>query len=88
MTKEEETAYIQGARTAWRRVLAEALRALATYDGADELSRERLIAEREEAISMLRSLCREFGDNEWNEKLHLADIIDKHLGNHLHARNA
>jgi predicted secreted protein len=43
----------------------------------------QLIIEREEAINTLRDLCREHGDNDWSDDLHLADIIDKHLGRHL-----
>lgn len=39
--------------------------------------------ERQEAIVILRSLCEEFGDNDWGDDLHLADIIDKHLRRHL-----
>ena len=41
------------------------------------------ILEREDAIAQLRDLCEHFGDNEWSEDLHLADIIEKHLGKHL-----
>lgn len=85
MNEQEEAAYIQGARAAWRRILAEALRGLGGYSDPGDFTRERLIAEREEAISALRSLCREFGDNDWDEKLSLADVIEKHLGRHLHA---
>lgn len=77
----DETAYEEGRRTAWRRILAECLRQLG-YSGGDR-QMVQLVLEREEAIAMLRDLCREFGDNEWTEDLNLADIIDKHLGKHL-----
>jgi predicted secreted protein len=43
------------------------------------------LVEREEAVQRLRDLCREFGDLDWTEHMHLADVIDKHLGNHLRA---
>ena len=39
--------------------------------------------ERRETIAMLRQVCEEFGDNEWPDNLHLADIIEKHLWRHL-----
>lgn len=78
MSEAEEQAWIQGERAAWRSILGSAFKALdVTPDEG------RYIAEREDAIAVLRGLCRKFGDNEWDEKLHLADIIDKHLGRHL-----
>jgi hypothetical protein len=40
--------------------------------------------EREKTISALRELCAAFGDNDWPNDLHLADVIEKHLGKHLH----
>jgi hypothetical protein len=39
----------------------------------------KLTSEREEAIAALRSMCADYGDNEWPETLHLADIIETHL---------
>lgn len=39
--------------------------------------------ERTAAIAILRELCAEFGDNSWPDTLHLADVIEKHLGKHL-----
>ena len=43
--------------------------------------------ERREAIMMLRQVCKYFGDNEWSDELHMADIIEKHLWNHLEYNN-
>ncbi len=40
--------------------------------------------ERGAAVKMLRQLCADFGDNDWPDDLHLADVIDKHLGDHLY----
>lgn len=40
--------------------------------------------ERATTIAALRSLCAEFGDNDWPDDLHLADVVEKHLGKHLH----
>lgn len=39
--------------------------------------------ERREAITMLRSICHDYGDNDWPDDLHITDIIDKHLYRHL-----
>lgn len=47
--------------------------------GHDAPDYARLIAEREDAIAALRSMCEDYGDNEWAETLSLADIIEKHL---------
>jgi hypothetical protein len=44
---------------------------------------EQYEAERKEAIAKLREVCEEFGDNDWEDSLHLADIIEKHLYLHL-----
>ena len=42
------------------------------------------VLERENAVSTLRQLCEEFGDNDWDENIFLSDVIEKHLGKHLH----
>lgn len=42
-----------------------------------------LVDERAETIFILRIICKDHGDNDWEDDLHLADIIDKHLGKHL-----
>lgn len=79
MTDTEEQAYVQGSKQAWLMMLQECLEHL----GETERDKYGWVLERQSAIQQLRSLCREFGDNEWDEELHLADIIDKHLGDHL-----
>lgn len=84
MTTNEEKAYDQGNRAAWQSVLSLALKNLG-YD-SPESTAARWALEREAAIQTLRSLCRDYGDNEWDEALHLQDIIEKHLGDHLRAR--
>ena len=38
-----------------------------------------MIVEREETVAQLRSLCAEYGDNDWPNNLHLGDVVDKHL---------
>jgi hypothetical protein len=81
MNEKEETAYMQGGRAAWTSMLHECIKHLG-YDGED-VNKTAWVVEREAAIAALRGLCRDHGDNDWDEDLHLADIIDKHLRKHL-----
>ena len=80
-----EKDYINGSRTAYRRMMQLCLREI--IDSKDNLSAEekvvQLAGERDEALAVLRRICEEHGDNDWDNNLHLADIIDKHLGRHL-----
>lgn len=39
--------------------------------------------EREQTISALRNICSTYGDNDWDDDLHLADVIAKHLHRNL-----
>ena len=84
MNKKEENAYIQGCRATWNKVLSESLKKLGYNNSTTTLS-PSWILEREAIIVQLRELCSEFGDNDWDEKLHLADVIEKHLGRYLHS---
>lgn len=79
MTDAEEAAYMEGRKAILRQHLGTILREL---DGED-LTRERLMLERADAIAALRRVCREHGDNDWTDNLYLSDIIDKHLADHL-----
>jgi hypothetical protein len=76
-----EQVWMDGNRAAWVAMLGECLKRLG-YDTPEAMS-VKWVKEREEAIAILRRLCREHGDNHWEPNLHLADIIDKHLGDHL-----
>jgi len=40
---------------------------------------QRLTIHREAVVKMLRMVCEEFGDNDWPDNLHQADVIEKHL---------
>lgn len=84
MISEEEKAYSQGSRMDWGARLRECLRHLG-YDDP-EARRAGWIIEREAAILALRDVCSTFGDNEWDEDLSLADVVEKHLARHLHER--
>lgn len=81
MTPKEEAAYERGERAGLLRALQDVTAALGyTSKRGKEAS---LIAEREQAIAALRDICLVHGDNDWPANLHLADIIEKHLGRHL-----
>jgi len=82
MTEKEEKAYEEGNRQAWISMLQSCLQNL---HGLKNLDTVKIIQERQQAIQILRSLCEEFGDNNWDDDLHLSDIIDKHLGKYLHS---
>ena len=84
MSEAEEEAYTRGSRAAWQLMLGECLKNLG-YDGS-ETARLGWITEREAAVAALRSLCGEWGDNDWADNLHLADVIEKHLARHLDER--
>ncbi len=79
MTPDEERAYESGGRMAWTQMLQLCIKNLG-YEARD---RAGWISEREQAVTQLRILCEEFGDNDWPDDLHLADVIEKYLGRHL-----
>jgi len=71
----------RGSRGAWVEMLEHCCRALGYK--SEEGSRAGWISERERTISTLRMACDEFGDNDWPDDLHLADVVEKHLARHL-----
>lgn len=78
MTDEEkqEESYNNGYRAAWLNIGKQAKSEL----GASEVD---FSIERAQVIEFLRSVCLEFGDMEWDENLHIVDILNKHLFNHV-----
>ena len=76
-----DDAYQAGSRAVWLSLLRQCMEEL-EY-GVNEAGPLRWIVEREEAIATLRRCCGDHGDNKWDERLHLADIIDKHLCRYL-----
>jgi hypothetical protein len=91
MTEAEEAAYVRGNLAVYRELLGVALRGLHLEPMPDDLEGMRkrvgaLESELHDARAQLRILCEDFGDNDWEEQDHLADVIDKHLGRHLHER--
>ena len=79
--------WLNGNRAAWRRILGTCIRELGYPPPDDGPSLETrhpaAISEREDVIVALRSLCERFGDNDWDEHLHLADVINKNLAPYL-----
>jgi hypothetical protein len=81
VNEKEEGFYEQGSRAAWASMLRECVKQL-DYK-SDEGSKAAWISEREAAVAMLRQVCAEFGDNDWPDDLHLADVIETHLWRNL-----
>lgn len=81
MPENDEVKYALGSRQAWITMLRYCLKNLG-YDDQESKS-VAWIVEREEAVAMLRRVCEERGDNDWPDDLNLADVIEKHLANHL-----
>lgn len=72
----KEAAYLEGQRAVWRSLVQQGL---SHFEG-NEKTRTQLIAERADAIRQLKTLCEKFGlPIEWEDGLHLADIIEKHV---------
>lgn len=81
MPNEVEIAYDKGSRAA----LTGMLRSLTVQLSGEERDLAALLIEREDTVAKLRDVCERFGDNEWPDNLHLADVIEKHLLRHLEA---
>jgi len=77
MDKKEEQCYLQGSQQAWRMMLGTCLRQLGCEDTS--AGQARWVAERTDVILLLRSLCAEYGDNDWPDNLHISDILGKHI---------
>ncbi len=73
MNEREEEIYIRGQDSAFRAIMSECLRHLPPNK---ELS---LRKERAEVVACLREICDVYGDNDWPDDLHLADVIEKHI---------
>lgn len=69
--------YLSGRADGFVSVLRHCLGELGVNDA--ETQRAAWVAERQDVVNSLRSLCTEYGDNDWSDNLHLADVIEKHL---------
>lgn len=76
-----EQDWVNGNRAAYASILRECLRQLG-YD-SPEATAAKWAAEREEIRALLRRVCEDYGDNDWPDDLHLADVIEKHLVRYL-----
>ncbi len=80
----EELAYMAGKR----RMCIDLLQCIGyeflSMDGSD-LAGQLALAHKErlEAVAALREVCADYGDNDWEDNLNLADVIDKHLARPL-----
>lgn len=83
MTSHEERIFELGGRAAHAHHLQLAVQHLGP-DG--DLHRWRL--ERAAAVAALRRICEKFGDNDWPDDLHLADVLEKHLERSLYDEKA
>ena len=79
-----ERDYERGHRAAMRMIMMTAVRELDPRVSDDPAVRLAILeSEVHDARNALRELCEELGCNDWPDSLHLADVIEKHLGRHL-----
>jgi hypothetical protein len=76
-----EIDYGKGERAALTSMLQHCLIGLGYED--TEAEKAKWVLEREAAVSTLRNVCGEFGDNDWDDGLYLSDVIEKHLAKHI-----
>ena len=80
MSNRDEQIFTQGQTPLARRLVGQLL----SYLPENERQEVSWQLERAEIVAQLRSVCGYFGDNDWDDTLHLADVIGKHLANYLH----
>lgn len=88
MTASEQRAYERGYADGRRRSLINATQEAAKLleAGIPQAVIAELQTERLEAVAILRDACERYGDNDWEDDLHLTDILDKHLMPHLKSK--
>jgi len=69
-----------GKRVVLTQLVLSALKELG-YEKVESL--ESLIIQREETVHVLRQICTQYGDNDWNSELPLGHVLKEHLWNHL-----
>jgi hypothetical protein len=82
-TPEWRAGYAAGRRQVWMLLLKMCMQGLGDSVDADSRGHLAWRVEREETLLMLRHLCDEYGDMNWEDDLHLADVLEKHLLPHL-----
>lgn len=78
----DEISYAEGRDAAYRLLLQTAYQLLDLPEDMPSC----WAVEREQIIQLLRSACSDFGDNQWDSNDSLVDVIEKHLLQHLYAR--
>lgn len=72
----EYTANTLRKKAAYRQILRTCMEGLS--DDPEAVG-TRWVQERTDIITVLRDLCKEHGDNNWPDDMHLGDVISKHL---------
>lgn len=85
MNENEERIYMDGEASTLKNMITYCQNKLRAY-GIKLKTKDEFDQERIEIISLLRMHCDEYGDNDWDDNLHLSDIIDKHLMRHIEQR--
>ncbi len=83
MSDAQELSYLRGSKEAWTNVLRMALHNLAIDPDNLDAAKAAWILERRDTVAKLREMCDIYGDNDWDDDLHLADVIEAHLCDHL-----
>ena len=78
MNEKEEQIYIEGEAQAFKKMISHFQNELRGL-GVELKTKDQFDQERIDTIATLRQVCREHGDNDWPDDLHLSDIINKHL---------
>lgn len=78
---QREAAIEEGYRRGITQIYVKTLRELA--DCGVNVDKDYLIAERQAVINILRRICSKHGDNDWEDNLHIGNIIEKHLERYL-----
>lgn len=77
----DERNWSQGYKTALVGLLQELIHRIGIKE--PEVAHLKWVDERQRTVNALRSICEDYGDNDWDDNLFLADVIEKHLHRHL-----
>ncbi len=78
MNDKEDKIYMEGEGQALKEMIIYCQNKLRAF-GIELKTKKEFDQERIETIALLRMHCDEYGDNDWDDDLHLSDVIDKHL---------
>lgn len=83
ITEAREQGYLAGVRSANLNALRHVLSEMRCNGDDAEAKLHAWRLERGEIVALLRRVCAEHGDLEWEDDLHLVDVLDKHLFRHM-----